>query len=96
MFFRFECAYTDANQAIIKDNKNLKALYRRALALQKLGFIKMAEMDLDKCIKYDSNNPKVKELAGILKLSVKIFSKIKNSIFLENQRRCRRDKFSQI
>lgn len=57
----------DSNEALFFDPNNLKAIYRRALALNKLGFNSKALSDLQKCIDVDPKNQDAKQLLQTIK-----------------------------
>ncbi|KAI1722124.1 serine/threonine-protein phosphatase 5 [Ditylenchus destructor] len=67
---KFENAYIDANEAVALNPNNVKALYRRAMALNKLGLKARARLDLEKCVNKDPQNIEAKKLFESLKNAV--------------------------
>lgn len=64
---KIEQAYTDSNEALLLDSSNIKALYRRAIALNKLGFNAKSINDLKKCIEINQKNQDAKNLLRTIK-----------------------------
>jgi len=57
----------DASAAILKDPGNEKAIFRRALAENKLGLSRRANMDLKQCIALNSQNDEAKKIQNTIK-----------------------------
>nr|CAD2208246.1 unnamed protein product [Meloidogyne enterolobii] len=65
-----EKAYMDACGALQKEF-NSKSLFRRAIALNKIGLNKKAYFDLKRCFELNKENKEIKELIKNLKEKVK-------------------------
>ncbi|XP_004852859.1 protein unc-45 homolog A isoform X1 [Heterocephalus glaber] len=52
----YEKAETEASKAIDKDGGDIKALYRRSQALEKLGRLDQAVLDLQRCVSLEPKN----------------------------------------
>jgi tetratricopeptide (TPR) repeat protein len=71
---------SDCTEALLRDPKLVKALYRRALALEKLNFYGRAQNDLKNLLKLDPKNSEAVEM--LKRLEGKVSYLIKFSIFV--------------
>jgi Flp pilus assembly protein TadD len=60
----------DSNEALALDPTNIKALFRRAVSLNKLGLRSKARVDLEKCAQLDGKNREAKSLLESLRDAV--------------------------
>ncbi|XP_060257627.1 protein unc-45 homolog A isoform X1 [Ovis aries] len=74
----YEKAETEATKAIEKDGGDVKALYRRSQALEKLGRLDQAVLDLQRCVSLEPKNKVFQEalrnIAGQIQEKVRYMS----------------------
>ncbi|XP_070214410.1 protein unc-45 homolog A isoform X1 [Bos mutus] len=74
----YEKAETEATKAIEKDGGDIKALYRRSQALEKLGRLDQAVLDLQRCVSLEPKNKVFQEalrnIAGQIQEKVRYMS----------------------
>uniref|UniRef100_A0A8C2QZY1 UNC-45/Cro1/She4 central domain-containing protein n=1 Tax=Capra hircus TaxID=9925 RepID=A0A8C2QZY1_CAPHI len=74
----YERAETEATKAIEKDGGDVKALYRRSQALEKLGRLDQAVLDLQRCVSLEPKNKVFQEalrnIAGQIQEKVRYMS----------------------